>query len=222
MNRKLQILFSIPRSIWFNFRYLPIRQALRLPVWIAPNTHIRNMWRGGMAIINPKFNSIHIGYHVADAIDCVGSHTIINIQKTGVFRIEHDAHIGRGAVICVNPNGKLIVGNKFAVSGSTSFVCSKEIIVGHDVQFSWNSLVMDSDAHKIYDERGQLISNSGAITIGDKVWIAANVTILKNSVIGNNCIVGCDSLVNKPVLSDNCIIAGIPAKVVRKIYKWEI
>lgn len=222
MNRILQILFSIPRSIWFNFRYLPIKQAVKIPIWIAPNTHIRNMWRGGIILNNPTFNSIHIGYHIADAIDCVGTHTIINIHKYGVFRIERDAHIGRGAIICINSNGMLRVGTNFAISGTTSFVCSKKIDIGHNVQFSWNSLVMDSDAHKIYDEHGCLISNSGSIIIGDKVWIAANVTILKNSIVNNNCIIACNSLVNKPVLSDNCIIAGTPAKVVKKIVNWKI
>lgn len=193
-----------------------------MPIWIAPNSHIRNMWRGGIIINNPTFNSIHIGYHIADAIDCVGTHTIINIQKSGVFRIERDAHIGRGAIICINSNGTLRVGKNFAISGTTSFVCSKEITIGHNAQFSWSSLVMDSDAHKIYDDSKQLIPNSGAIQIGNNVWIAANVTILKNSVIGSHCIIGSNSLVNKPIIADNCILAGAPVRVMKKIHKWEI
>lgn len=222
MGRRLKILMSIPYSVWFNFRYLTFKQAIKLPIWIATNTHVRNMWRGGIKIENIAFNSIHIGYHVADAVDCAGTRTIINIHRGGILQVNNDAHIGRGAVICVNENGYISVGENFAISGTTSIVCSKQITIGHDVQFSWNTLVMDSDAHKVYDTSGKQQPNAGAITIGNKVWIAANVTILKNSKIGNNCIIACNSLINKPIHGDDCVIGGTPAIFIKKIAKWEL
>jgi acetyltransferase-like isoleucine patch superfamily enzyme len=36
---------------------------------------------------------------------------------------------------------------------------------------------------------------TGSVTIGRNVWIAANVTILKGSVIGDNCIIGAGTVV---------------------------
>lgn len=222
MHKFFLITLSVPRSVWFNFRYLPLNQAIKLPIWLAPNTHVSNMWRGGIRLENPAFNRIHIGFHVADAVDCVGSHTIINIRKGGVWIIADDAHIGRGANICVGSTGTLSVGENFAISGTTSIVCGNEISIGKNVQFSWNTLVMDGDAHKIYGRDGSLINPTGTIRIGDKVWIAANNTILKNSVIGNNCIIGANSLMNRPLPHDNCIIAGTPASMKKPISGWEI
>ena len=46
--------------------------------------------------------------------------------------------------------------------------------------------------------------------IGKNVWIGANVTILKDSVIGDNCVVGAGSVV-KGKYRENTVIAGNPA-----------
>lgn len=222
MRRYLRLLFSIPYSVWFCLRYLPLSVAIRLPVWIAPNLRIKSMHRGALLLANPRFNAVHIGFHEADAVDSYGVHTILCIRKGGKWIIESDAHIGHGAIIHVNDKGTLRVGSRFAISGTTSIVCSKQITIGDDVQFSWNTLVMDSDAHTIYGNDGDIINPPTDITIGNKVWIAADVTILKNSYIGNNCIVASKSLVNRRIKEDNQILAGSPAKAVKRIKGWSI
>lgn len=221
MNRRSKILLSVPRTIWFNFRYLPFSQAVKLPIWIANNVRIKRLYRGGLQLTNASLGIIRIGYHEADAVDCFGTHTILDIYAGGKIVFAQDAHIGQGAILCVKSNGKLSLGKNFAVSGTTSFVCSNEISIGDDVQFSWNSLVMDSDAHHIYDESGKEIPNTGCIQIGNKVWIAANTTILKGATIGNNCIVASNSLLSKSY-SDKTIIGGIPGKEIKKISNWKL
>lgn len=51
--------------------------------------------------------------------------------------------------------------------------------------------------------------------IGDNVQLGCCVTILGGITIGNNVVVGAGSVVLTDIL-DNCIIAGIPAKVIKK------
>lgn len=53
-------------------------------------------------------------------------------------------------------------------------------------------------------------------TIGDNVSLGANVTIIGDIKIGNNVIVGAGSVVVKNV-PNNCVVAGNPAKIIRKI-----
>jgi acetyltransferase-like isoleucine patch superfamily enzyme len=55
---------------------------------------------------------------------------------------------------------------------------------------------------------------SRPVSIGNNVWIGENVCILPGVKIGNGCIIGANSVVNKDI-PDNCIIAGAPAKVVK-------
>ena len=51
--------------------------------------------------------------------------------------------------------------------------------------------------------------------IGNYVYIAAGVRIIGNVTIGDNVIIGANSVVTKNIPS-NCIIAGIPAKILKE------
>ena len=51
--------------------------------------------------------------------------------------------------------------------------------------------------------------------IGDNVHISAGARILGPIHIGNNVIIGANAVVVKDV-PDNCIVAGIPAKIIKK------
>ena len=222
IKKLLAIVLAIPRTIYFNFRYLPIAQAMRLPIGLATNVRVRNMYRGGIVIDAPvRTAMIRVGFHQVDAICIYSLKTILNIPKPGKWVLKGEAHIGHGAIIsCVG--GVMTVGDNFAISGSTSFVCYKEITIGRDVQFAWDSLVMDSDAHKIYDSDGGRLNEDKPIVIGDKVWLACQNTLLKGTVIGSNCVVGACSLLNKAYNEDGVIIAGSPARVVKQISGWEL
>lgn len=57
---------------------------------------------------------------------------------------------------------------------------------------------------------------AGGITIGDDVWIGAGAMILPGVKIGNKCVIGAGSLVKDDV-PDNTVVAGSPAKIIKKI-----
>lgn len=57
------------------------------------------------------------------------------------------------------------------------------------------------------------INSSGKVVIGNNVYIASNVTILKGVTIGNNVIIGAHSLVTKNIPS-NSVAAGVPCRVI--------
>lgn len=52
--------------------------------------------------------------------------------------------------------------------------------------------------------------------IGDHVYIGAGARILGAIKIGNNVIIGPNAVITKDV-EDNCIVVGIPGKVLKKI-----
>ena len=51
--------------------------------------------------------------------------------------------------------------------------------------------------------------------IGNYVYISAGVRIIGNVTIGNNVIIGANSVVTKDI-PNNCIVAGIPAKILKE------
>jgi acetyltransferase-like isoleucine patch superfamily enzyme len=50
--------------------------------------------------------------------------------------------------------------------------------------------------------------------IGDRVWLGANVTVLKGVSIGDDAIIGAGSVVTKNI-PEKAIAVGVPAKVIR-------
>jgi acetyltransferase-like isoleucine patch superfamily enzyme len=55
------------------------------------------------------------------------------------------------------------------------------------------------------------------ISIGENVWIGANTCILKGAKIGNHCIIASNSVVTKGIFEDNSLVAGNPAKFIKKL-----
>ena len=60
---------------------------------------------------------------------------------------------------------------------------------------------------------GQFIEKIGCIEVMNNVFIGAGTRILYNTRIGNNVIIGADSLVNKDI-PDNSVYAGVPARFI--------
>lgn len=211
---------SIPKTIYFNFRYLPLSQAIKLPIWVRYNTKIR---MGGKIKLNistsPSLAMIRIGFHKVCVCNPKDSN-VLNINGLLVFN--GTAHIGNGSKIYVAKGAELVLGNNFAISASSQINCYKKIVFGKDIQFSWDCLTMDSDTHNIYNEQGVKINESREIVFGNKIWIGCRTTILKGSVIPNNCVIGAHSLVSGKNFESNSIIVGNPAKSIKKISKWEL
>lgn len=60
----------------------------------------------------------------------------------------------------------------------------------------------------------------GKIKVGNNVFIGINSIILPGVKIGNNVIIGAGSVVNRDV-PDNLVVAGVPAKVIKKIDEYK-
>lgn len=60
------------------------------------------------------------------------------------------------------------------------------------------------------------LTTKGEIVIGNNVWIGDKATILSGVSIGNNVIIGANAVVTRDV-PDNCVVAGIPARIIKQI-----
>ena len=70
-----------------------------------------------------------------------------------------------------------------------------------------------SDTNKRIDEQGV---STNQVTIEDDVWIGANAVILPGVTIGEHCVVAAGAVVTKDV-PPHSLVAGVPAKVIKKI-----
>lgn len=140
------------------------------------------------------------------------------MQGKVVFRGR--AGFGAGAKLAVGRGATLTFGDQFLMTARSELACFKEISFGDNCLLSWNILVMDTDAHPVYDEDGTHINDDQPITIGNKVWIGCRSTILKGTVVADGCIIGAGALLNKKFSNKNCIIAGNPVRIVKENVWW--
>lgn len=59
------------------------------------------------------------------------------------------------------------------------------------------------------------------ILIGDNCWLGANSVILPGVELGEHTVVAAGSVVTKSFKDSNQVLAGVPAKVVRKLNQYE-
>ncbi|MCJ2082598.1 acyltransferase [Methylobacterium sp. J-090] len=95
------------------------------------------------------------------------------------------------------------------------------IRIGAFCLFGDGCRIASSDVHKVLDVvTRERLNPPGDITIGDHVWAAGDVTILRNAVIGRDTVVGAGSLV-RGAFPSNVSLAGVPARVIRTGVTWE-
>lgn len=94
------------------------------------------------------------------------------------------------------------------------------VLVGAQCMISFGVTLYQTDAHPIYAKgTDRIVNRVSALSIGDHVWVGARVTILKNSIIPDGCLIGWGSVVSGRFADPHVVIAGNPARQVssRKI-----
>ncbi len=87
--------------------------------------------------------------------------------------------------------------------------------------FSNHIIVRTSDSHPIFDlVSGERLNKPDSVTIGNHVWVAPNVKIMKGSVIPDGCIIGSDTTTSKAFYEKNVLIVGRPAHIIKKNINW--
>lgn len=154
-------------------------------------------------IICTKDSSMTLG----DGVVCVSS---FHSNLAGLYQ---------RSIILARAGAKLDIGDDVRMSGVTIY--SRESIrVGKHTSIGGNVKIFDHDFHPVNPQERLDHPNSGMKTrpvdIGENVFIGVNVIILKGSKIGNNCVIGAGAVVSG-TFEDNTVIAGNPAKVIKKL-----
>lgn len=194
---KLRIAKSLRKTKLVNYGYGRLNKdiiGIGNKIFISENTHFSNL----KIRIRGENNVLEIGENCAFGPDCSiwmeGNNISINIGKECTFTTR--CHIN------AQENGS-------------------KITIGDDCMFSNHIIVRTSDSHPIYDlTTNERINMPRPIIIGNHVWIAPNTKIMKGSNIANGCIIGSDSTITKTFETNNSLIVGRPAKIVKQNVYW--
>ncbi len=130
----------------------------------------------------------------------------------------------RSAIINIRGSNCRIVIGENSTFGQVRLVNvgkDNDIVIGKNCLFSDHIEIWASDTHSIYDKEGNFINPEKPIIIGNKVWVGSHVNILKGVIIGDNAIIGMNSLVTKNV-EPSTLCAGNPLQVLKSDVSWSL
>lgn len=99
------------------------------------------------------------------------------------------------------------------LDGRNGIIIGKNVWIGPHVSL----ISMNHDMNN-YD---QFVS-ADPIIINDNCWIATGAIILPGVRLGNHVVVAAGSVINKSFTENNILIAGVPAKVVKKLPEYNV
>jgi len=107
------------------------------------------------------------------------------------------------------------------VNFGVTFLDTSPITIG-DMCFIEPGVILTCAGHPVVaEQRDQGIETSKPITIGNSVWIGAHATVCGGVTIGDHAVIGAGAVVLHDV-PENTIVAGVPAKEIRKITDKDI
>ena len=127
-------------------------------------------------------------------------------------------------IYCSAKNFQCVIGENFCTVGT--FISAEgntgtRLTIGHDCMFSFGIHIRLDDGHTIFDlDSGLPLNSADSVDIGNHVWIGQNAIILKDTIIPDNSVIGAAAVVTSKFTESNTIIAGNPAKTIKKNIGW--
>ena len=126
------------------------------------------------------------------------------IMAGGDFCVGEGTCLGEGAI--VNVFADVYIGDNVVTADNVNYITNTHFYEDITKPINW------------------LGGTQNPIYIGDDSWIGINVTILDGTIIGKHCVVAANAVV-KGIFPDYCVIAGIPAKIIKQYNfdaeRWE-
>ncbi|BEV01863.1 hypothetical protein NSDW_29570 [Novosphingobium olei] len=189
-------------------------------------------------------NSIQIGQNITVSGTVRGSGNVIRIAPTRNPQKIHIAIYGNNNKVTIGPRSllqsmkveigsprwrcsraRLKIGRGFSIGSRGRLILANSgnvMEIGDNCMFSSGITLRGGEyPHLLFDKNtGEYLDVSDGIFIGNHVWIGEGVFVSKAVTIPHECIVGAKSVVTKRFEEENCVIAGNPARIVKRGIQW--
>ena len=158
-----------------------------------------------------------------------GSRSLMAFPPGSVFgeawiSVGDQTMIGEQVTLCagmmpghdLGPQPVLRLGDRCVIGRGSHIVAHHSIEIGDDV-FTGPYVYITDQNHSYEDPDipiGRQWPVNTAVSIGSGTWLGTGAVILPGSVIGRNVVVGAGSVVRGQI-PDLCVVAGVPARIVR-------
>ncbi len=218
----------IKRNTWrdyfatlrFCFTFFEWKTALRLPVYVTPLVQYKKPKDKHRIVLDNTGSKTYpanllIGY--LDREYSWDRPSFLNIR--GQLQIHGGAtsHFAPGASLCIMDNAHVELGSRFTASHNLRIYSVRQVVVGNDNMWSYDCVVMDTDAHELSCAKGG--GRTKRVQFGDHVWMGARNIVLKGTEIPDGAVLGAGQQLRKSYMDYKApVIAG--GDVVRENVNW--
>tara|TARA_B100002019_G_scaffold293177_1_gene319203 strand:+ start:1096 stop:1929 length:834 start_codon:yes stop_codon:yes gene_type:complete len=123
----------------------------------------------------------------------------------------HGVEVGRGG--CNGRNSNVKIGKGVGIFENTVINPSESVEIGDNCGIGADVMIWTHGAW--LDVMQGFPHDFGPVKLGNNVWLPARSIVLPNVTIGDNVVIGTNSIINRD-LPDGCLAAGTPCKVIRE------
>lgn len=213
----LTLFRAIISSLRFNFKYLPFKIAIRLPVLLYKPKLLE--LKGQVIIDSNKihFGMIRLGFFTSSVYPNSG----ITIQNEGMLIFKGNCHIGNDSYVICGKQGCIDFGDDFRVTAGVKIVSECGIKFGEHTRFGWGGIAIDTNFHPLYDmEKNKFKKAFGRINVGNNNWFGMNCLIMPSVETPDFCIFGARAVVTRGGQYESyCVHGGSPIRVLSRNVK---
>lgn len=209
-DRLESIFIYLPYRVFFNFYYLPFKQAIKFPISFAVkpkfirlsgNIRIEGKLERGMIILGANLSALQ-------------TRSIFLWHNEGTIVFKGKCKISHHSLISCRKDAIIEFGNDGSFNFGLRIISQEKIVFGDKVRVSWDCTFIDTDFHPIIDmSTNKAISQTSSIIVDYGSWIGHNSIISKGARIPENSIVASGSVVKSKFKKKNTVIGGNPAIV---------
>ncbi len=165
---------------------------------ISSNTNCISKSSSKIIINKGNFN---FGFPISkNAIFPAYNNPLIKLSENSTIIINGNVYFGEGCSIIVGKNATLTFEGENNFAHNTNILCNNQVVFGYKSSSSWNCYFIDWDGHEyLRDKPNSQACFNKSLIIGQQVGIQMNVVIPKGISIGNNSIIGANTVLRENV-----------------------
>ena len=139
----------------------------------------------------------------------------LKIEPAGEIRFGRFVWIGDGTKIRCH-EGVVEVGEKTVMGQECTISAYQRVRIGDECVIADRAMFIDFDHGIVETERPIRLQGiyKRDVEVGNNVWIGYGACVLRGVSVGDNSVIGTNSVVTKDVPA-NAVVGGIPARIIR-------
>lgn len=173
-------------------------------------------WKYALLVARLAYWKLRLGRRLQlDGLAFICPGVKLEIGKGATLRLGRWSWLGHGCKVRVH-EGECAIGAKTVLGQECTISAFQHVSIGRECILADRVMLIDFDHGVVEVERPIRMQGiyKRDVKVGHNVWVGYGACFLRGATVGDNCVVGTNSVITKDVPA-NAVVAGAPARVLR-------